>query len=191
MYEASIEKPLLERLVAAAEALPIGDPFDQGVRMGPLTTAAQYRKVTSAVERGIRDGTTLLTGGGGRPAGLEGGWFVRPAIVTDVPVETGLWREEIFGPVLAVRSFESEDRAIGLANDSDYGLAAAVWTRDIKKAHRTARRLQAGTVWINTYGLYDSGMPFGGLKQSGYGRELGRQGLLEYTQTKSVWVDLS
>jgi acyl-CoA reductase-like NAD-dependent aldehyde dehydrogenase len=102
-----------------------------------------------------------------------------------------LAREEIFGPVLAVVRFKELEEVLAAANDTPYGLAAGVWTRDIKKAHRTARLLQAGTVWINTYGLYDNAMPFGGLKQSGYGRELGRQGLLEYTQTKSVWVDLA
>src|SRR5213075_3198165 len=99
--------------------------------------------------------------------------------------------EEIFGPVLSVIRFKEVDEVVRMANDTPYGLAAAVWTRDLKVAHRTARLLQAGTVWINTYGLYDSAMPFGGVKESGYGRELGRQGLLEYTRTKSVWVDLA
>jgi acyl-CoA reductase-like NAD-dependent aldehyde dehydrogenase len=145
-------------------------------------------QVLSYVDKGKAEGARLVCGGE-RPAGR--GYFVRPTIFTGVRNDMTLAREEIFGPVLAVVRFKDPEEVIAAANDTPYGLAAAVWTKDIKKAHRTARMLQAGTVWINTYGLYDNAMPFGGLKQSGYGRELGRQGLLEYTQTKSVWVDLA
>jgi len=132
-----------------------------------------------------------VAGGSRADIGTGKGYFMQPTVFADVTPSMTIAREEIFGPVLAVIRFKKVEDVIASANDSLYGLAAAVWTRDIKKAHKTARALQAGTVWINTYGLFDNAMPFGGLKQSGYGRELGRQGLLEYTQTKSVWVDLS
>jgi betaine-aldehyde dehydrogenase len=149
LVEASVALPLLDRLVAAAEALPIGDPLDERVRMGPLTTAAQYRKVTGAIARGVEDGARLLTGGG-RPAGLERGYFVRPTVFADIPQGSALWREEIFGPVLAVRTFASEDEAIEFANDSDYGLVATVVTGDDERAERVAAALEGGHVWINS-----------------------------------------
>jgi aldehyde dehydrogenase (NAD+) len=186
--EESLHDAFLDRLQAQTARLVQGDPLDPKTRLGPQVSEAQRAQVLSYVEKGKAEGARLVCGGD-RPPGR--GYFVRPTIFDGVRGDMTIAREEIFGPVLAVIRFKDADEAVAAANDSHYGLAAAVWTRDIKKAHWTARRLQAGTVWINTYGLYDSGMPFGGLKQSGYGRELGRQGLLEYTQTKSVWVDLS
>ena len=145
-------------------------------------------RVLSYVDKGRSEGARLVCGGA-RPAGR--GYFVQPTIFGDVSARMTIAREEIFGPVLSVLRFKDVDDLVRQANDTVYGLAAAVWTRDIKKAHRAARAIQAGTVWINTYGLYDNAMPFGGFKMSGFGRELGRHGLHEYTQTKSVWVDLS
>jgi len=130
----------------------------------------------------------VVTGGGRADVGP--GYFVQPTVFDRVTPEMTIAREEIFGPVLATLTFDDVDEAIELANASEYGLAAAVWTRDIKKAHYVARRLKAGTVWINTYNLYDAAMPFGGYKQSGYGRDLGRHALENYTETKAVWVDL-
>jgi acyl-CoA reductase-like NAD-dependent aldehyde dehydrogenase len=186
--EESLHDAFLDRLQSQTAKLTQGDPLDPKTRVGPQVSEAQRTQVLSYVEKGKAEGARLVCGGD-RPPGR--GYFVRPTIFDGVRGDMTIAREEIFGPVLAVVSFKDLDEVLSAANDSTYGLAAAVWTRDIKKAHKTARRLQAGTVWINTYGLYDSGMPFGGLKQSGYGRELGRQGLLEYTQTKSVWVDLS
>ena len=119
------------------------------------------------------------------------GYFVAPTIFTGVADAMTIAREEIFGPVLSVLSFKDPADAVAQANDSPYGLAAAVWTKDVKKAHQVARALKAGTVWINTYNLYDVALPFGGYKQSGFGRELGKEALDQYTMTKSVWVDLS
>jgi acyl-CoA reductase-like NAD-dependent aldehyde dehydrogenase len=186
--EDALHDAFVDRLQAHVAKLTQGDPLDPKTRVGPQVSEAQMTQVLSYVDKGKAEGARLVCGGE-RPAGR--GFFVRPTIFTGVRNDMTLAREEIFGPVLAVVRFKDPEEVIAAANDTPYGLAAAVWTRDIKKAHRTARLLQAGTVWINTYGLYDNAMPFGGMKQSGYGRELGRQGLLEYTQTKSVWVDLS
>ncbi|HET8947771.1 MAG TPA: aldehyde dehydrogenase family protein, partial [Candidatus Polarisedimenticolia bacterium] len=186
--EESVHDAFLDRLQSHVGKLQQGDPLDPKTRLGPQVSEAQMRTILGYVDKGKAEGARLVAGGE-RPQGK--GYFVRPTIFTDVRNDMTLAREEIFGPVLAVLRFRELEDVLAQANDTVYGLAAAVWTKDIKKAHRTARRLQAGTVWINSYGLYDSAMPFGGVKQSGFGRELGRQGLLEYTQTKSIWVDLS
>ena len=128
---------------------------------------------------------------GSAPTSEQARYFVQPTVFADVTPEMTISREEIFGPVLAAIEFADLDEAIAKANDSQYGLAAGVWTRDIKKAHYVARKLQAGTVWINTYNVYDTAVPFGGYKQSGFGREMGAHALQHYTQVKSVWVDLN
>jgi len=187
LHEA-LHDAFVDRLQAQVGKLTQGDPLDPKTRLGPQVSEAQMKQVLGYVEKGRAEGARLVCGGE-RPAGK--GYFVRPTIFTDVQSNMTIAREEIFGPVLSVIRFKDVDEVVRAANDSPYGLAAAVWTKDIKLAHKTARLLQAGTVWINTYGLYDNAMPFGGVKESGYGRELGRQGLLEYTRTKSVWVDLS
>ncbi|HEV8122263.1 MAG TPA: aldehyde dehydrogenase family protein [Candidatus Polarisedimenticolia bacterium] len=186
--EDGVHDAFVDRLQSQVGKLVQGDPLDPKTRLGPQVSEAQMRQVLGYVDTGKKEGARLVCGGE-RPAGK--GFFVRPTIFTGVRNEMTLAREEIFGPVLAVLRFKDLEEVIAAANDTIYGLAAGVWTRDIKKAHKTARMLQAGTVWINSYGLYDSAMPFGGVKQSGFGRELGREGLLEYTRTKSVWVDLS
>jgi aldehyde dehydrogenase (NAD+) len=187
-----LEEPLhdafLERLQSHTAKLTQGDPFDPKTRLGPQVSQAQMERVLSYVDKGKAEGARLVCGGVRAPGK---GYFVRPAIFDDVRGDMTIAREEIFGPVLSVIRFKDLEEVVRAANDTRYGLAAAVWTRDIKKAHRAARLLQAGTVWVNTYGLYDSAMPFGGYKMSGFGRELGRHGMMEYTQTKSVWVDLS
>ncbi len=187
-----VEEPLhdafLDKLTAFTSRLPQGDPLDPKTRLGPQVSEAQMTRVLAYVDKGRREGARLITGGERAPGK---GYFVRPTIFDDVRNDMTIAREEIFGPVLSVLRFRDLEEVARAANDTPYGLAAAVWTKDIKKAHRVARLLRAGTVWINTYGLYDSAMPFGGYKMSGFGRELGRHGLMEYTQTKSVWVDLS
>ncbi|PYT17813.1 MAG: betaine-aldehyde dehydrogenase [Acidobacteria bacterium] len=186
--EESLHDALLDRLSAFTAKLQQGDPLDPKTRLGPQVSEGQMNRVLSYVDKGKGEGARLVAGGSRAPGK---GYFVRPTIFDDVQNGMTIAREEIFGPVLSVLRFRDLDEVVRAANDTPYGLAAAVWTKDIKKAHRAARLLKSGTVWINTYGLYDSAMPFGGYKMSGFGRELGRHGLLEYTQTKSVWVDLS
>jgi acyl-CoA reductase-like NAD-dependent aldehyde dehydrogenase len=186
--EDGVHDAFVDRLQSQVGKLVQGDPLDPKTRLGPQVSEAQMRSVLGYVDTGKKEGARLVCGGE-RPAGK--GFFVRPTVFTGVRNDMTLAREEIFGPVLAVLRFKDLEEVLQTANDTIYGLAAGVWTRDIKKAHKAARLLQAGTVWINSYGLYDSAMPFGGVKQSGFGRELGREGLLEYTRTKSVWVDLS
>jgi len=186
--EESLHDSFLDRLQAQTAKLSQGDPLDPKTRLGPQVSEAQMNRVLSYIDKGKAEGARLVCGGSRAPGR---GYFVRPTIFDDVRSGMTIAREEIFGPVLSVIRFRDLEEVVRAANDTTYGLAAAVWTRDIKKAHRAARLLQAGTVWINTYGLYDSAVPFGGYKMSGFGRELGHHGLMEYTQTKSVWVDLS
>ena len=186
--EDALHDTFLDKLSAFTAKLPQGDPLDPKTRLGPQVSEAQMARVLSFVDKGKGEGARLVLGGERAPGK---GYFVRPTIFDGVRNDMTIAREEIFGPVLSVLRFREIDEVVRLANDTPYGLAAAVWTKDIKKAHRAARLLRAGTVWINTYGLYDSAMPFGGYKMSGFGRELGHHGLMEYTQTKSVWVDLS
>ena len=138
-----------------------------------------------------KEGASLVAGGSRADIGTGKGFFMQPTVFADVTPTMTIAREEIFGPVLAAIEFADVDEAIARANDSIYGLAAAVWTRDIKKAHYVARRLQAGTVWINTYNVYDTAAPFGGYKQSGFGREMSKYAIDYYTQVKTVWVDLN
>jgi aldehyde dehydrogenase (NAD+) len=192
LVEESVREPLLEQLAARASKLQPGDPLDPKARMGPLISEAQVERVLGYIEKGKAEGARLVAGGGRAPyGGVERGYWVQPTIFADVRPEHAIAQEEIFGPVLATLGFGDEEEAIAVANRTIYGLAAGIWTRDVKRAHRVARRLQAGTVWINSYHPGDAASPFGGYKQSGYGRELGAYALDLYTQIKSVWVDLN
>jgi len=188
--EEPAKEEFLARVAERAKKTTVGDPLDKNTRMGPVISKGQLDKVLEYVEAGKKDGAKLIAGGD-RPANLQKGYFVNPTIFSDVKNSMRIAREEIFGPVLSVLSFKDQADAVAQANDSLYGLAAAVWTKDVKKAHQVARAVKAGTVWINTYNLYDVALPFGGYKQSGFGRELGKEALDQYTQTKSVWMDLS
>jgi acyl-CoA reductase-like NAD-dependent aldehyde dehydrogenase len=190
LVEASVREEFTEKLTARAAAMKPGDPLDPKTRLGPLVSQEQLDRVLGYIETGRREGANLVLGGERATVGDGGGYFLHPTIFADVRPEMTIAREEIFGPVLAITPFEELDEAIALANDSEYGLAAAVWSRDVGKAHRAAHALHAGTVWVNTYHNLDTASPFGGYKQSGYGRELGRHALEMYTQVKSVWVSL-
>lgn len=183
LIDEKIAARVLDQVVELARALVPGDPFDSATTMGPMTMQSQQAKVLSYIERGRSAGLKLLTGGG-RPKGLGRGWFVEPTIFVDVPIASPLWREEIFGPVLCVRTFRSEAEAIALANDSDFGLVATVVSADVARADRIADALDAGHVWINAPQAIFVETSWGGFKASGVGRELGPWGLSSYLEVK-------
>ncbi|MDI2591669.1 aldehyde dehydrogenase family protein [Pseudomonas sp. 681] len=176
---------LLLRLQARAEAIRVADPFDPNVEMGALVNQAQYQRVLGHIDRGLSAGARLVCGGN-RPADLTRGYFLQPTIFTEVPLDSALWCEEIFGPVICVRSFSSEAEAIALANDSQFGLVASVVTRDDAAADRVANALQAGLVWINAPQVIFPQTAWGGYKQSSIGRELGPWGLQAFQEIKHV-----
>jgi acyl-CoA reductase-like NAD-dependent aldehyde dehydrogenase len=167
------------------------DPLDPKTRLGAIVSQEQMQTVLGYIETGKKEGAQLIAGGNRVSVDGGKGFFVEPTIFADVKNEMKIAQEEIFGPVLATLSFDDVDEVIRLANQNPYGLAAAVWTRDVQKAHLVSRQLRAGTVWINTYGLMDASLPFGGYKSSGFGRELGQNALEHYTEVKTVWMNLS
>jgi aldehyde dehydrogenase (NAD+) len=188
--ESKVQDEFLEKLAARAAKMRPADPLDPKTRMGAIVSQDQMQTVLSYIEAGKKEGAKLVAGG--KRVNVDGGkgFFVEPTIFRDVRNDMKIAREEIFGPVLATLSFDDVDQVVELANQNEYGLASAVWTRDIKKAHMVSRRLRAGTVWINTYGLMDASLPFGGYKSSGFGRELGARALEHYTETKSIWLNM-
>ncbi|HDR9587112.1 TPA: aldehyde dehydrogenase family protein [Burkholderia stabilis] len=182
-----VKDEFVERLTRYAAGIKIGDPLDPSTTMGPLASRAQYERVRNYLETGLSEGAKAKIGGE-LPESV--GYFATPTIFDDVNNSMRIAREEIFGPVVSIIPFSDETDAVLQGNDSTYGLAAAVWTRDIQRAHTVARRLKAGTVWINTYLALDPNMPFGGYKESGQGRELGKDWYVAYTEEKSVFVKL-
>ncbi len=185
--EEKIYQQFVEKSVARARKRRVGDPLDPTTEQGPQVDQSQFNSVMGYIESGRSDGATLACGG--EPVGNRG-YFIQPTVFADVQDEMKIARQEIFGPVMSVIVFKDVDEVIARANRTNYGLAAGVWTRDIKKAHAVANAMRAGTVWVNCYHVLDTRAPFGGFKQSGIGRELGEYGLQEYTEVKTVTVKL-
>lgn len=190
LVQRGVRDRLLARLQAKAEAIRIGDPQDSATEMGPLATRRQREHIEKVVAASVQAGAELLTGGG-VPAGRQDGYYYLPTILSCPDAQTPSVTTELFGPVLSVLSFDSEAEAVALANDSVYGLAAGVFTRDLSRGHRLTRALRAGIVWVNTYRAVSPIVPFGGYGQSGLGREGGMESVLDYTRTKSVWIRTS
>jgi len=182
-----VQKQIFDEVVSgvadAAKSIKIAPGTDPDAQMGPLISDEQFGKVLGYIDSGREDGAKAVTGG---ERSGDRGYFVQPTVLTDTNPDMSVVREEIFGPVVCAIPFDSPDEIVPVANETNYGLAAGVFTRDISKAHRTAKRLRAGTVWINTYHVFDAAMPFGGYKESGWGREMGSQVLNNYLETKSV-----
>jgi aldehyde dehydrogenase (NAD+) len=185
--EKSIHDEFVEKLSKKASGMRVGNPEDADTQMGAQVSKEQFDKILGYIDIGKQEGAKLVTGG--ERCG-EKGYFIRPTIFDAVDNNMKIAREEIFGPVVSAITFDDVSEMIRQCNLSIYGLAAAVWTSDIKRAHRLAKDLKAGTIWINTYNTFDAASPFGGFKQSGFGRELGVHALELYTQVKSVWINL-
>ncbi len=186
--EEKIREPLLALLCKRAESLKVGDPLNPSTEMGAQVSREQFDKILGYIQKGKSEGAKLLAGGS---RACERGYFLKPTLFSEVKDSMTIAREEIFGPVLSVLSFNDVDELIRRANDTIYGLSAGVWTRDIGKAHFMASQLRAGTVWVNCFNHFDVASPFGGMKDSGFGRELGTHALELYTSVKSVWVPMA
>ena len=191
LIERAVFEQVTRRLARAAEQISVGLPNDEATRMGPLQNRRQFEQVTRMIDAAVAAGATLLTGGK-RPEGLPAeaqGYFIAPTVLVDVTPDMEIAQQEVFGPVLVAMAFDDEAEAIQLANETRFGLAGAVWSQDVARAHRVAGQLRAGTVWINSYKAISVMSPFGGFGDSGFGRSSGLDGLREYTVPQSVWVE--
>jgi len=189
LIQDSIYDQVVSGLVERMKKIRLGDPFSEGANQGPQAHAAHYKKVLDYIEIGKKEGAKLAFGGETKQAAGKG-YFIAPTLFTEVKPQMRIAQDEIFGPVLVAIRFRTEEEAIEIANQTAYGLAAGLWTSDLSRAHRVASKLDAGMVFVNRYGCYDFASPFGGFKQSGWGKEMAIQSLDAYTKTKSVWVKL-
>lgn len=185
--EESIHDKFVEKVVARAKTRKVGDPFDPNTTQGPQVDSDQFNKILGYIDKGKSEGAKCLTGGS--RVGNKG-YFIEPTVFGNVNDDMAIARDEIFGPVMSILPFKNVDEIIERANSTYYGLAAAVWTKDVQKAHRMAASIRAGTVWVNCYDVFDAAAPFGGFKMSGMGRELGAAGLANYTESKTVTMNL-
>ena len=191
LVQRSVSDDFLTELGRRVSGLRLGDPTNPTTQISPVASRSHLEKILGYLDIARTEGATTLVGGEHATGpGLTDGFFVKPTIYTDVTNDKRIAREEIFGPVGAVIRFDDEDDAVRIANDTDYGLAAAIWTESLRRGHRLIPRIRAGTVWLNTYRIGEYTRPFGGFKQSGIGRELGSDALREYTEEKSVFIDL-
>jgi phenylacetaldehyde dehydrogenase len=186
--ERSVFDRVTQGIAEAAKGMKVGPGLDQTTDIGPLVSDEQLDRVTGYIQSGIDEGARTLSGGGKRVG--ERGYFVAPTVIVDVKPSMKIMREEIFGPVVAATPFDDPNDILAAANDTVFGLAAGVWTKDVSNAHKVAAGLRAGTVWVNCYNVFDPALPFGGFKQSGWGREMSHNALECYTETKSVVVKL-
>jgi acyl-CoA reductase-like NAD-dependent aldehyde dehydrogenase len=186
LVPASRQDDLVDALAAGMESMSVGDPSDPETQLGPLVAERQQTRVRGYIEEGQREGARLVVGGTGLPDGLDKGWYVKPTLFSNAHNDMRIAREEIFGPVLTVIGYENDDDAVRIANDSEYGLAGSVFTQDVDRGFGIATRIRSGTFGVNEGYIMDPVAPFGGVKQSGYGRELGREGLESYLVSQSV-----
>jgi aldehyde dehydrogenase (NAD+) len=186
LVHADVHDEVVERVAARARAMRMGDPAEAATAMGPLVSATQMKRVLDYIDIGRREGATLVAGGGRRG---DLGYFVSPTVFSDVRHEMRISQEEIFGPVASIIPFETEDQALRIANGTAYNLAAGVWSADIGRVHRFAKALKAGTVWVNTFGPTDVRLPWGGARDSGFGREHGDVAIENFTEPKVVWIN--
>ncbi|MEO1440214.1 MAG: aldehyde dehydrogenase family protein, partial [Chloroflexota bacterium] len=189
--ERSVFDQVIEGMAAEAEKIKVGPGMGRvQPNLGPVVSDEQLQKIMGFVNEGLSDGGRAVAGGQRLGGDLESGYFIEPTIITGTTDTMRINREEIFGPVVSALPFDSVDEVIARANDTEYGLAAGLWTTDVRKTHLLAKALQAGTIWVNTWGNTEASSPFGGYKQSGYGREMGKEAMDLYTEVKSVWVNL-
>jgi len=191
--DAKVKDEFLDRFKTRAEGVKVGNPMDQGTQMGPQVSCEQLDRIKGYVGIARSEGATVFSGGEAPELeeSFKNGYFFKPTIFSEVNNKMRVAQEEIFGPVTSVITFTDEEDLLRQANDTIYGLSAGIWTNDLARAHRFARNIKAGVIWINTFNMFNAASPFGGFKQSGYGREMGKHALQLYTQVKSVWVDLS